>query len=458
LFFRQVLYRDLGCASYLLGDAGEAVVVDPRWDIDVYLDIASTERLQITHVIDTHDHADHISGRCRLAQATGARAFRAAGPGQQSDDRIGPGQIIALGSLRLQAIATPGHRPEHLTFAVADLSRSPEPWLLLTGDSLMVGDVARPDLASEARQGARTLHSSLKHLLALGDHVEVWPAHVGGSLCGSAGLSAKTSSTVGYERRQNPTLLMEEPDFVSSLTRNLPSRPPNIDRIIALNRRRDGAEPAEPQPLSGDRLRRLLAGAITVLDSRQPEEFDAGHLSGAVNLPLSAPGVGTRAGWALDSSARVIIVAKHPDAAREMASALQAVGLWQLAGYSMADRSAWERGGFVIAKAQSWDLDHLAGQLRRDSVELVDVREGSEWACGHVQGSHHVPLRRLRDVSSIRIPERGRTTAVACAAGIRAAFAASLLRRAGHKHVVRVAGGGVGDLSARGIPLTVGAD
>jgi hydroxyacylglutathione hydrolase len=458
LFFRQVIYRDLGCASYVLGDADEAVVVDPRWDIDVYLDIARTERLRITHVLETHDHADHVSGRIRLAQATGARPYRPTGLEGEREERISPGQVVAVGNLRLRALSTPGHRPEHLSFAVADLSRSHEPWLLLTGDSLLVGDLARPDLASEATEGARTLHSSLKQLLALGDHVEVWPAHVGGSLCGGAGLSGKTSSTVGYERRRNPLLLMEEAEFVAGLTSNLPSRPPNIDRIVALNQRGDGAHPAEPPPLGTARLRELLASGTTVLDSRQPDEFDAGHLANAVNLPVSAPGVGTRAGWALESEAQIVIVAKDPDAAREMASALQAVGLWQLAGYTVADRHRWERDGLSLAEADAWDLDQLARGLRRESVELVDVRESSEWACGHVAGSHHVPLRRLRDVNSVDIPERGRTTAVACAAGIRAAFAASLLRRAGRKDVVRVAGGGVGDLSDRGIPLAVGAD
>jgi hydroxyacylglutathione hydrolase len=457
LFFRQVLYRDLGCASYMLGDAGEAAVVDPRWDIDVYLEIARTERLRITHVLDTHDHADHVSGRIRLAQATGARVYRPAGPDETREDRMHPGQVIAVGSLRLQAIATPGHRPEHLSLTVADRSRTSEPWLLLTGDSLLVGDLARPDLSYEAIEGARTLHSSLKHLLGLGDHVEVWPGHVGGSLCGGAGLSGKTSSTVGFERRHNPMLQMGEADFVSRLTSNLPSRPPNVDRIVALNQRGDGGHPAEPPPLKADRLRELLVAGVTVLDSRQPDEFDAGHLANAVNLPVSAPGVGTRAGWALESGAQIVIVAKDPDAAREMTSALQAVGLWELAGYTLAGES-WERDGFPIVQAHSWNLDQLAHGLRRDSVELVDVRESSEWVCGHVVGSHHVPLRRLRDVTSVRIPDRGRTTAVVCAAGIRAAFAASLFRRAGRRDVVRVSDGGVGDLSVRGIPLAVGAD
>ena len=309
MFFRQVLYRDLGCASYVLGDGGEAVVVDPRWDTDVYLEMAAAERLRITHVLDTHDHADHVSGRLRLVAATGARSHR---PDLAEDvgDRFGAGDEIAVGSLRIRALATPGHRPEHLTFAVFDLSRGDDPWLLLTGDSLLVGDIARPDLAVEATEGARALHGSLQQLLGLGDHVEVWPAHIGGSLCGGAGLSGKTSSTVGFERLHDPLLMMDREQFVDSLTASLPSRPPNVDRIVGLNRRRlAAADPAEPPRLDASGLREALRAGVTVLDCRVPDQFDAGHLAGAINLPVSSPGVGTRAGWALDPAQSIVIVA-----------------------------------------------------------------------------------------------------------------------------------------------------
>ena len=227
MFFRQVLYRDLGCASYVVGDADEAVVVDPRWDIDEYLRIAAAERLSIAHVVDTHEHADHVSGRERLVAATGARSHRPTAPASESapGDRdsgiIAAGDTIDVGSVRLTALGTPGHRPEHLSFAVADLSRGPEPWMLLTGDSLLVGDVARPDLAYEPAEGAAALHATLAELLALGDWVELWPAHVGGSLCGGAGLSHKPSSTIGYERRHNPLLALGEPEFVRGVTASL---------------------------------------------------------------------------------------------------------------------------------------------------------------------------------------------------------------------------------------------
>ena len=458
MVFRQVLYRDLGCASYLLGDEGEAVVVDPRWDIDVYLEIAAEERLRITDVIDTHEHADHVSGRGRLVAATGARAHRPRRPGERATaDTIAAGDELVVGALRITALGTPGHRPEHLAFVVADHARSTEPWLVLTGDTLLVGDVARPDLAYAPAEGARALHTTLTGLLAsFADGVEVWPAHVGGSLCGGAGLSHKTSSTVGYERRCNPPLALDAERFVDAVTSSLPSRPPNIERIVSLNRGPRSAFPADPPALDAGRLGELVDEGVTVLDSRAPDAFDSGHLPGAINLPVASAGLGTRAGWALDPEERLVVVAADPRAVRATVSALQAVGFWALAGAASADPAAWRAAGLQVAESGAWDVDRLAGRLRAGDVDLVDVRELPEWLAGHVPGSHHVPLHRVAEVGTVLGGPAERPTAVACAAGARAAFAASLLRRAGRPGVVRVAGGGIGDLASRGIELAVG--
>jgi hydroxyacylglutathione hydrolase len=451
VFFRQVLYRDLGCASYILGDAGEAVVVDPRWDVATYLDIANAEHLRITYVLDTHDHADHVSGRTRLARLTGARSLRAGEP-----ESIAPGDGISVGSLLISAVATPGHRPEHVSFAVTDLSRGPDPWLVLTGDSLLVGDLARPDLVFDAEEGAALLYSSVGELLQLADHVEVWPAHVGGSLCGGAGLSGKTNSTIGFERRSNALLSMDRSGFVRGLTSDMPPRPPNVDRIVELNVA-GAQEPSPVKQLDVAEIYELLRDGATVLDARAPAEFDAGHIVGALNLPASSPGVGTRAGWSLSSDERIVVAAGDRTSAEAMVSALQAVGLWNLGGSLVGDGRSWAQNGLPVVQADSWDVPQLAVGLRDDAVDLVDVRDASEWAAGHVHGSVHVPLHRLRDAHSLELPKRGRITAVACAGGMRAAFAASMLRRVGREHVVRVAPGGIADLSAQGIELALGA-
>lgn len=443
----------------MLACGGQAVVVDPRWDIDVYLEIARQQRYRITHVVETHNHADHVSGRLRLVEATGARAHRPDVDGHRAD-AIEAGDEIVIGKVALRAIATPGHRPEHLSYEVIDTKRSESPWMLLTGDTLLIGDVARPDLAYEATDGAQALHRTLARLTSFTDYTEVWPAHIGGSLCGGAGLSGKPSSTVGFERRNNRLLTMARDDFVRELTANLPTRPPNVDRIVSLNCRPQSEFEQLPEtPLLGpSELRELIEGPATVIDSRLPELFDAGHVAGSVNLPVGYAGAGTRAGWTLDPDQEIVVIAADEPEARTMINALQAVGFFALSGYSLADPGAWAGAGLTVEQSDAWDLDKVAARLRVDAVELIDVRELSEWADGHVRGSHHVPLHRLRDIDSLALPSSGRTTVVACAAGARAAFAASLLRRAGRDNVVRAAGGGVPDLKQRGIKLELGAD
>jgi len=301
-------------------------------------------------------------------------------------------------------------------------SRGSDPWLVLTGESLLVGDLARPDLASEAREGATTMHRSLHDLLELEDHVEIWPAHVGGSLCGGTHLSAKTSSTLGYERLHNSLLMMEREQFVREFAHSLPPRPPSIERIVELNR--TGApEPPELCELTDTQLRRLVLSGVVVLDVRTPAEFDRGHLVGAINLPVHSPGVGTRAGWSFSSDERFVIVAADAASARATSVALQVVGLWGVRGYVIADANAWRALDLPLARARSWDVDELARALRDGRVALVDVRDPHEWVHGHVDGSYHVPLHRLREIT--HLPARDRPTAVACMAGGRAAFAAS---------------------------------
>src|SRR6188768_277938 len=212
MVFRQLTHDDLGCASYLIGDedAGVAAVVDPRLDIEEYLRLARYMGARIEHVLETHNHADHVSGHGRLAASTGAtiHIHRAAEP-EYDHEPFDDGWELALGRLVVRAVHTPGHRPEHTAFALIDTARGPEPWAVLTGDSLFVGDIARPDLAVEKTEGARGIYGSLREL---GDDVEVWPGHLGGSLCGGPGMDLKVSSTIGFERRHNELLSVTSPD------------------------------------------------------------------------------------------------------------------------------------------------------------------------------------------------------------------------------------------------------
>jgi hydroxyacylglutathione hydrolase len=458
MFFRQVLHEDLGCASYVVADDGEAAVIDPKWDIEAYLELAEEHGFRIAHILETHNHADHVSGKGRLATATGATIRVPGTAGVEFEhEPLADGDTVAVGEVTITALATPGHRPEHTAYLVSDGSRGEEPWLVVTGDSLFVGDVARPDLAVDPDEGARGLFASLRRLLALGDFAEVWPGHIGGSLCGGAGMSEKPVTTIGFERRFNRLLARDDEDgFVRALTGSLAHQPPNFRRIVALNR---GPLLTEPQPL--DLLAptavkgRLDAGA-TLLDGRDTREFDAVHVPGSINVTMVRAAVGTRAAWVVDAESEVVVSAASDDEARRMGRLLEAVGFRQIAGVLAGGVDAWHDAGLPVESTAAIDLAELAERLRHGDVRLLDVRDDEEWDEGHVAGSHHVPYYDLRDGLPDELANGAAPLAVACSAGNRSAIAVSLLRRAGFDDVIHVADGGIAELPEEGIELVRG--
>jgi glyoxylase-like metal-dependent hydrolase (beta-lactamase superfamily II)/rhodanese-related sulfurtransferase len=448
MLFRQVLNDDLACASYLISCGGEAVVVDPRWDIDEYLRLAAYQGLRIAHVVETHVHADHVSGRGRLAAATGAAVHLPAGCGASDPHRVlRDGDTLRVGQVELTVLATPGHRPEHISLVLTDLARAPRPAAVLTGDSLLVGDVARPDLAVEADAGARDLFASLRRIAALGDDVEVWPAHVGGSLCGGGALSGRTVSTVGQERFANRTFGLEDEDaFVAALTGTLPPRPPNVAHVVSRNRHL-AEPPAEPPALSIREFRRLSAEGAVLVDGRPAAAFDAVHVPGAICLPAGRPGVGTRAGWVLASRPPVVTMGRDEREARHLARLLQAVGIDDVVGVLPEGIAGWRGAGLGVASTPVVEVDDLARALDRGEVALVDVRDHDEWDACHVGGALHLPLSTITTAALGALDPR-RPVVVACATGVRSAVAASLIARLGHPDVRRVARGGVPELAA----------
>src|SRR5919204_1088505 len=454
MLFRQILHEDLGCASYVVADGGEAAVVDPKWQIEDYLELAHEHDFRIRHVLETHNHADHLSGRGRLAAATGATLHVAAeAGGKYEHEPLEEGTTIELGRARITALRTPGHRPEHLAFLVEDGSRTDAPWLLLTGDSLFVGDVARPDLAVEPEEGARGLHRSLARLLAYDDFVEVWPGHVGGSLCGGAALSKKPGSTIGFERRFSPLLRVAEEDaFVRELTANPQPQPPNFERIVELNRGPLVGETVSLEPLAPAGAKTVLDAGAVLLDGREPREFDAVHVPGSLNVTQTHSGVGTRAAWVVEPDADVVVAAASDADARGLARNLEAVGFRSLKGFVAGGIRGWQAAGLETESTPAIDPAELARRPRAGGVTLLDVREDDEWDEGHVEGSLHVPYHELRDGLPDGLP-RDKPLAVACSAGNRSSLAASLLRRAGVEDVVHVADGGVEDLEHLGVRL-----
>src|SRR3954454_9564631 len=289
MFFRQILHEDLSCASYLVGDtgAGVAAVIDPQWSIEPYLRLSRLHGVTIEHVLETHNHADHVSGHGRLARATGAtiHIHELADADYPHEAFIG-GWTLDLGGVHVEALHTPGHRPEHTSFLLRDADRGGDPWAVLTGDSLFVGDVARPDLAIEKREGATEIFRSLhEQLMAMPDAVEVWPGHLGGSSCGSAGIDHKSTSTIGFERTHNRALRFEsEEEFVDDAISTLGDPPPNVEHIVAINRGPLVEEMGTPVPLAPRAVEVGIAEGALLVDARTNEQFDEAHIPGAISV------------------------------------------------------------------------------------------------------------------------------------------------------------------------------
>jgi glyoxylase-like metal-dependent hydrolase (beta-lactamase superfamily II)/rhodanese-related sulfurtransferase len=411
VLFRQYVDDDLGCGSYLVGDeqAGIAVIVDPAYAIERYAGAG----VEIVGVLETHTHADHVSGHGRLALERGVpvRVHAAAGS-TFPHEPLRDGEEIALGEVVVRVIHTPGHRPEHCAFAVIDRSRGDEPWLVLTGDSLFVGDAARPDLAVEAAEGAEGLFHSLRRLVELGDGVEVYPGHVAGSLCG-ANLSSKPSTTIGFERRFNAALVETYDEFMCKASGPQPPRPPNMETIVELNR---GPFLAAQPP-----LRHVDdSGGAVLLDVRDRHVYAAGHSGGAVNVPLFGTSFGTKSAFVLPDRPVVVEAANEADALLA-AERLHAVGIFDLAGWR--EPGAEEALPFVT-------VDELQHALANDEVQLLDVREKDERDHGFIPGSAHLPYRSVRQAAENGLCGE-RPIVTICESGARAAVAASVLQSVG---------------------------
>jgi glyoxylase-like metal-dependent hydrolase (beta-lactamase superfamily II)/rhodanese-related sulfurtransferase len=433
VLFEQFIDDDLGCGSYVVGDehAGVAVVVDPAYAIERYLDAAERRGVRLVAVLETHTHADHVSGHGRLALEHGLPVrIHSAAEAAFPHEALADGTEIELGDVLIRTIHTPGHRPEHCAFAVIDRSRGEEPWLVLTGDSLFVGDTARPDLAVEAQDGAEGLFHSLRRLVDLGDGVEVYPGHVAGSLCGAA-MSSKASTTIGFERRYNHAVRESHEDFLAMAGGPQPPRPANMERIVELNR---GPFLQAQPPLA----RAGEAGDAVVLDVRDAHSFAAGHRPGAANVPVSGSSFGTKAAFVLPQHTLVLDATDEPEAARA-AQALHAVGIFELAG--------WRVGGGG-EQFEPVTLEELERRLAADEICLLDVREADERDQGSIPGSRHLPYRVARQAA-----ENGlcgaRPIVTICSSGARAAIAASVLRAAG-LDARPVLEGGIDEWRARG--------
>jgi glyoxylase-like metal-dependent hydrolase (beta-lactamase superfamily II) len=439
----------LGClahASYVVASEGIAAVIDPQRDVDIYLDFAREKNLRIEHIIETHLHADFVSGHHELAERTGARIYL----GEDAHATfphvaIKDGDTLRFGNARFNFLHTPGHTIEGICAVLTDLASPASPRAVFTGDTLFVGDVGRPDLSVDhtPQQLAALLYQSLhEKLLKLPDDTEIFPAHGAGSLCGRQ-MSAERSSTIGKQRRTNYALLARSKDeFIHLLTDSLPPRPEYFGRDVELNR--TGASSINqlppPAPLRAPEVLRLQSEGAIVLDTRPAMEFAVAHVPGSVHIALS----GQYASWAariLGLDRRIILVGEDADQLRESQLRLARVGIEHVDAYLDGGITGWIQSGYELDYIPQVSVHELADlqEKEKDHLAILDVREPGEVETGAFEDSIRIPLGQLADRTSELDP--GKLIVVHCKGGYRSSIATSILRRAGLQEIADLTGG-----------------
>jgi hydroxyacylglutathione hydrolase len=444
IYFEQFYLGCLAHASYLLASEGEAVVVDPQRDVDIYLKAAEQHGLRIHHIFETHLHADFVSGHQELAERTGAKIY--IGPNGRATvphTEVHEGFELRLGTMRIKVLETPGHTPESICLVLTDEERSPNPWSVLTGDTLFLGDVGRPDLSKTHTPTvlAGMLYDSLHNkLLKLADDVMVYPAHGAGSLCGR-NMRAERSSTIGTERLTNYALQIEnKEEFIRQLTTNLPPRPQYFPQDAQINRAGAPAlsELRGLKAVSPRELQALLNEKVIALDVRPANEFASGHVPGSINIPLA----GQFASWAgilLGLSSRPLLIATSSEQLSEARTRLARVGIDDARGFLQGGIEGWVRAGLDLAELPQTTVQQLNEHFGSDRLHLLDVRRKPEWETGHIEGAAWWPLEDFK--TSLPHVDRNAPIAVLCKGGYRSMIACSWLRREGFRNITNVVGG-----------------
>lgn len=444
MYFKQFYLACLAHASYLIGSDGEAAVVDPQRDVDEYLDEAAAHGLEIKYVIETHLHADFVSGHQEIAARTGARIIFGEKAGVEFEHQaVRDGDELKMGKVVLRFIETPGHTPEGICVLVTE---SPDqPPKLLTGDTLFIGDVGRPDLAGgkgyTPQMMAEMMYDSLHgKLLKLPDEVEVYPAHGAGSMCGR-NMSKETSSTIGEQRNFNYALKpMSKEEFVTMMTADLPEAPSYFPKDAEINRSgaRGLAELQPPQSLTPQQVQEQ--GDVVLLDVRSAADFGAGHVPGSVNIGLG----GQFAMWAgslIPLNSAIVIIADTGAQVDESVVRLARVGIENVKGYLEGGVQSWRDAGLPVETIPQLSVAELKEQMANSELQIVDVRRPGEYVNGHVPHALNAPLASL-DKSLGPLPlQKNKPTAVICAGGYRSSAAASLLQKQGFSNLLNVSGG-----------------
>ena len=444
MYFEQFYLGCLAHASYLLASDGEGVVVDPQRDVELYLKAAADHGVTIRHIFESHLHADFVSGHRELAARTGATIYMGAQAGAAFPHvPVQDGFELKFGKASIRVLETPGHTSESICMVVTDEEKSSAPWAVLTGDTLFIGDVGRPDLSPRhtPAQLAGLLYDSLHDkLLRLADNVLVYPAHGAGSLCGK-NMRAERSSTIGTERLTNYALqIKSREEFIAQLTSNLPARPEYFLKDAEINRTGAVAlsDLAPMRAIKPAELQTMLAEGEIALDVRPNDEFAAGHVPGSVNIALG----GQFASWAgtvLGLSAHPVLIAETDEQLEEARLRMTRVGIEVLDGYLHGGVAAWKEAGLPVATIAQMTAVELDARLKSRNMQVLDVRREPEWDAGHIEGANWWPLDNFR----VAPPEMDQEMPVAvhCKGGYRSMIASSLLQRAGFKNVINVIGG-----------------
>ncbi len=448
MIVHQFFVKGLAHSSYLLGGTNTCAIIDPRRDVDVYLQASKDTGMKITHILETHLHADFVSGHLDLAEKTGAVIY--APKSAQCSFKHTPvkqGDTFRIEDMQINVLETPGHTPEHISFVVVDKARGKEPVSVFCGDTLFVGDVGRPDLfPGKAKLLASKLFNSLHNkLLKLPDFCEVYPAHGAGSLCGRA-MGAKRTSTIGYERKYNAALqLKNREEFIKSLTTNMPGAPDHFSRCSAIN----GKGPALTRTLpvlgrvDARTFKKMADSKKTiVVDIRSYETFGGQHVPGAYHIDFGG-NFATFAGWILPPGKDILLAGNSFEQAQEASVWLKRVGLDRAVAYLEGGMFAWAVEGLPTAHVRQLSAKELnVTATKGDKLILVDVRAPREYEVGHINGAINIPVAELR--THYRELDKNKPIALICSTGHRSSLGASILKQHRFENVYNVAGGMTG--------------
>jgi len=430
--------------SYLVSSETKAIVIDPKRDVDDYIEEAKKLNVKIEAILITHLHADYISGHLELAKKTGAKVYLPAKSNSEIEHiPLKEGDSLEIENIKIEVLDTPGHTPEHISYVFYDLSRSEDPAVIFTGDTLFVGDVGRPDLFPDKKEElAEALYYSLQKIMKLPDFVEVYPAHSAGTLCGKA-LSAKRTTTIGYERKNNKLLQIKDiNEFKKVLLEGMPPVPDHFKRCSNINR--NGAplisELPVPEPLSLEQFEELMDGRL-VVDLRSYIAWAGAHIPNSISFDYKGmPPSSLFAGWILPPDKEILFIADSKEDVEEATIKFRRVGIDLEVGYLEGGISPWLKAGKPIKHYHVIDVETLDSWLKeRDDILIVDVRNPSEFAGGSIEGAINIPLPDLR----FRYDElpKDKTLVLVCGIGPRGSISASLLEEKGFENMVILAGG-----------------